>query len=274
MQEGARTRLSGRPVCEWRRESECIWKATATAHVRSCDPPIRFSSSQGRFAATGLGDIYGSIRDRTYKRVGLQTPEEKQVESRIKEMAPSPERALTRLHRKRWGRPQMLVDAMTGKVEAKVTEHKYSTANFRISPRKLQLLADQIGGGKPIDYAILQMQFSHKRAAKRIKSTLALARDHASAKGMDVAKLVVAEAWVGKGRTFKRVEIKGRGRMGIRKSFQAKMSVVLREGKTWEAKQAKKMEDEKKRVRRIGTGGVVRTNRPVINTFQRPGWQW
>jgi large subunit ribosomal protein L22 len=41
------------------------------------------------------------------------------------------------------------------------------------------MLANQIAG-KPIDYAILQMQFSEKRASTRIMNMLATARDHAS----------------------------------------------------------------------------------------------
>lgn len=194
--------------------------------------------------------------------------------NQIESMKPNPEKSLARLYRKRWGRPQLVLNPQTFQMEERILEHKYSTAYFRISHRKLQLLAHQIGEGKPIDYAILQMQFSQKRAAKRIKSTLALARDHAIAKGMNASKLVVAEAWVGKGRTFRKIEVKGRGRTGIRKSFQAKLSIVLREGKTWEEKGREKLEKEKKRVQRIGTGGVIRTNLPVVNTHQRPGWQW
>ena len=45
--------------------------------------------------------------------------------------------------------------------------------------------------GKPIDMAILQMQFSEKRASKRIKSMLVVAKDHAVQKGLDEKKLLV-----------------------------------------------------------------------------------
>lgn len=69
-------------------------------------------------------------------------------------------------------------------------QHKYSTANFKISHRKLNMLGRQIAG-KPIDSAILQMMFSEKRASKRIKSMLVVAKDHAVAKGLDEKKLVV-----------------------------------------------------------------------------------
>jgi hypothetical protein len=111
-------------------------------------------------------------------------------------------KAVLRTQRKRWSVPRMAVPPGGGEAVAVYDEHKYSTAAFRISPRKLKMLADQIGG-KPIDHAILQMQFSGKKASKRIKSTLALAREHAVQKGLRPNHLVVAEAWVGKGRRYK-----------------------------------------------------------------------
>lgn len=158
-------------------------------------------------------------------------------------------------------------------VTGEALEHKYSTAAFKISPRKLQMLANQISG-QPIDYAILQMQFSPKRAAKRVLSTLALARDHAAAKGMEVPRLVVSEAWVGKGIYLTRTDIKGRARMGRKHHPQARLSVVLRYGKTYAEKETEKIALARKRVRAIGTGGVVRTDQKVVNQFQRPGWGW
>lgn len=243
-------------------------------HIPDLDFSNRFSTTERVQVLENVKGLIDNAKNSVYSRLGMQTPNEKELEGMIEQMRPKSAKGLLRQQRKRWGRPTTLIDSKTGESKERVLEHKYSTANFRISHRKLQLLADQIGGGKPIDYAILQMQFSQKRAARRIKSTLALARDHAVAKGLNLSKLVVAEAWVGKGRTFKRIEIKGRGRMGIRKSFQAKMSIVLREGKTWDEKQKEHLAKEKKKVRSIGTGGVVRTNVPVRNTFKRAGWQW
>ena len=69
-------------------------------------------------------------------------------------------------------------------------QQKYSTANFKISHRKLNMLGRQIAG-KPIDSAIVQMMFSEKRASKRLKSMLVVAKDHAVTRGMDEKKLVV-----------------------------------------------------------------------------------
>ena len=53
------------------------------------------------------------------------------------------------------------------------------------------MLGRQISG-KPIDMAILQMQFSEKRASTRIKSMLVGAKNHATKlKGLDEKKLIV-----------------------------------------------------------------------------------
>ncbi|KAI0304024.1 hypothetical protein BC826DRAFT_981008 [Russula brevipes] len=70
------------------------------------------------------------------------------------------------------------------------SQHKYSTANFKISHRKLNKLGRQISG-KPIDSAILQMTFSEKRASKRIRNMLVVAKSHAALKGIDPKKMVV-----------------------------------------------------------------------------------
>lgn len=45
---------------------------------------------------------------------------------------------------------------------------------------------------------------------------LCLARDHAVAKGLEREKLVVQRAWVTKGVYLKRLDIKGRGRFGVK----------------------------------------------------------
>ncbi|CAE6456103.1 unnamed protein product [Rhizoctonia solani] len=149
------------------------------------------------------------------------------------------------------------------------TQHKYSTAVFKISRRKLNLLANQISG-KPIDSAILQMEFSDKRAARRIKSTLCLARDHAEMyKGLARNKLVVAEAWVSKGDYLQRVDPKGRGRIGRKHHPSARMSVVLKEGKT----HAEILEQQRKyKLGRIVGAGFVREDKPIRNPG--PGWAW
>ena len=69
-------------------------------------------------------------------------------------------------------------------------QHKYSTANFKISHRKLNKLGRQLSG-KPIDSAILQMTFSEKRASKRIRNMLVIAKSHATLKGIDSKKMLI-----------------------------------------------------------------------------------
>ncbi|CDO71331.1 hypothetical protein BN946_scf184908.g89 [Trametes cinnabarina] len=150
------------------------------------------------------------------------------------------------------------------------TEHKYSTANFKISHRKLNLLGRQIAG-KPIDSAILQMMFSEKRASKRIKSMLVVAKSHATKlKNLNEQKLVVAESWVTKGpNQLKRFDMKGRGRAGIKVHPHSRLHVVLKEGKT----RAELREEERARkLKRIVSAGLVREDVPIRNPG--PNWAW
>ncbi|RDX55482.1 ribosomal protein L22 [Lentinus brumalis] len=150
------------------------------------------------------------------------------------------------------------------------TEHKYSTSNFKISHRKLNMLGRQIAG-KPIDHAILQMQFSEKRASKRLKSMLVVAKSHAvKLKNLDEGRLVVAESWVTKGpRQIKRFDIKGRGRAGIRIHPHSRLHVLLKEGKTRAEVRA---EDRERKLKRIVSAGLVREDVPIRNPG--PMWAW
>ncbi|KAN0126778.1 Ribosomal protein L22/L17 [Russula decolorans] len=147
--------------------------------------------------------------------------------------------------------------------------HKYSTANFKISHRKLNKLGRQISG-KPIDSAILQMTFSEKRAGKRIRNMLVVGKSHAALKGIDARKMVIAEAWVTKGpKMLKRLETRGRGKMGIRVHPDSRLSVILKEGKT----RGQLLEEERARkLKRIVSAGLVREDTPLRNP--RSMWSW
>ncbi|TFK43539.1 ribosomal protein L22/L17 [Crucibulum laeve] len=148
--------------------------------------------------------------------------------------------------------------------------HKYSTSNFKISHRKLNMLGRQISG-KPIDYAILQMQFSEKRASSRIMNMLATAKDHARRyKHLREGKLIVSEAWVTKGKKGgKKLEPRGRGHFGIRIHPNSRMHVVLKEGKTIEQQ---KDEERKRKLKRIVSAALVREDKPIRNPS--PTWGW
>ncbi|KAG8987200.1 hypothetical protein FRB94_011283 [Tulasnella sp. JGI-2019a] len=155
-----------------------------------------------------------------------------------------------------------------GKLKKIHTEHKYSTGEFKISPRKLNDLSRQIAG-KPVDVAILQMQFSDKRAAGRIKSTLCVARDHAMLKGIPRERMVVSQSWVNKTKAIARTEIKGRSRTGIRHHRYARLHVLLKEGET---RQETLLKKRAKLIKRAVSAGVVREDVPIRNP--RAGWAW
>ncbi|WWD18936.1 hypothetical protein CI109_103392 [Kwoniella shandongensis] len=149
------------------------------------------------------------------------------------------------------------------------TEHRYKSDEHKISYRKLNLLSRQIAN-LPVDEAIVQMQFSDKRASKWVKSTLALARDHAVDKKLSRDKLVVAEAWVSKGPKIQRLDIKGRGKYGIKHHPSARIHVVLKEGKT----KAQQYEERfQKDLRKVRSAGVVRED-GVLRRKVISGWTW
>ncbi|KAI8085887.1 ribosomal protein L22/L17 [Gilbertella persicaria] len=109
-------------------------------------------------------------------------------------------------------------------------QYSFSSANFKTSPRKLNMLARQIRN-LPIDEAIRQMEFSDKRSAKKILHNLAFARKNATdQKGMQ--NLVVSQAWVGKGRYIMRIKPHGRGQFGVMHHKQAHIKFILKEAET------------------------------------------
>ena len=101
--------------------------------------------------------------------------------------------------------------------------------NLRVSPRKLNLVA-QLIRGKPVETALNDLTFSKKRIAKDVKKTLMSAVANAEFNhSLDVDDLVVSEAFVGKNLVMKRFHARGRGRAGrIMKSF-SQLTVIVRE---------------------------------------------
>ena len=109
---------------------------------------------------------------------------------------------------------------------------------IRISPRKLNLVAESIRGLKA-DKAVAQLTFSKKRVAEEAKKLLLSAIANAENNhNMDVDRLVVREAYVGKAMVMKRFQAgaKGRGNR-ILKPF-SNMTIVVAE-KEIEAKATK-----------------------------------
>ncbi|MEM9443367.1 MAG: 50S ribosomal protein L22 [Pseudomonadota bacterium] len=100
---------------------------------------------------------------------------------------------------------------------------------LRISPQKLNLVAEMIRGMKAED-ALNQLQFSNKAIARDVKKVLMSAVANAENNhGLDVDSLVVAEASVGKSLIMKRFRPRARGRAGrIEKPF-SRIRIVVEE---------------------------------------------
>jgi large subunit ribosomal protein L22 len=101
--------------------------------------------------------------------------------------------------------------------------------NLRVSPQKLNLVADQIRG-KPVQRALMDLEFSRRRIAQSVKAGLESAIANAENNHqLDVDRLVVAEATVGKGLVMKRWRARARGRVArIHKPF-SQITLVVRE---------------------------------------------
>ena len=108
-------------------------------------------------------------------------------------------------------------------------EAKAVLRNVKISPQKLNLIA-QLIRGKKVGHAMADLTFTRKRIAEDVKKVLASAIANAENNhGLEVDNLVVAEAYVGKNLVLKRFHARGRGRSGkIMKPF-AQITVVVRE---------------------------------------------
>ncbi len=118
----------------------------------------------------------------------------------------------------------MMVDKADNKKQA------YAKAkSIRTSGQKLNLIAKSIRGCN-IKVAIDQLTFSKKRVSKEVLKVLNSAIANAENNfGLDIDKLVVAEAYVGKSIVMKRMRARARGRAArILKPF-SKLTILLKE---------------------------------------------
>ena len=109
------------------------------------------------------------------------------------------------------------------------TEAQAVLSNLRISPRKLNLVA-QLIRGKKASAALAELTFNKRRIAKDVKKTLQSAIANAENNHqLDVDRLYVKEATVGQSFALKRFHARARGRGArIEKPF-AHLTVVVRE---------------------------------------------
>jgi large subunit ribosomal protein L22 len=100
---------------------------------------------------------------------------------------------------------------------------------LRTSAQKLNIVAQSIRG-MPANAALHELTFSPRRIAREVKKVLQAAIANAENNHqLDVDKLVVGEASVGRSFVLKRFHARGRGRSaGVQKYF-ANLRVVVRE---------------------------------------------
>ena len=107
-------------------------------------------------------------------------------------------------------------------------EARAKVVNLRLSPQKLNLVAQSIRGLK-VQRALNELEFSNKRIAQDVRKALYSAISNAENNhNLDIDSLVVAEAYVGKNMVMKRFASRARGRSSrIQKPF-SEITIVVR----------------------------------------------
>ena len=111
--------------------------------------------------------------------------------------------------------------------------------NLRVSPRKVNLVAEQIRG-MTAGAARATLSFSKRRIAKDVRKVLDSAIANAENNhNLDVDRLVVDTATVGRSAVMKRFHARGRGRSSRIEKWFSHITIVVRErAKETEAKPA------------------------------------
>jgi large subunit ribosomal protein L22 len=100
---------------------------------------------------------------------------------------------------------------------------------IRISPQKLNLVAQTIRG-KTAAAAVAELSFSHRRIARDVKKVLQAAIANAENNHqLDVDRLYVKEATVGRAFVMKRFHTRGRGRSARIEKHFSHLTVIVRE---------------------------------------------
>jgi large subunit ribosomal protein L22 len=110
------------------------------------------------------------------------------------------------------------------------TEAQACLRGLRTSPRKLNLVVRTIRG-KSASAALADLTFSHRRIARDVKKVLEAAIANAENNHqLDVDRLYVKEATVGRAFVLRRFHTRGRGRSARVQKHFAHLTVVVREG--------------------------------------------
>jgi large subunit ribosomal protein L22 len=121
---------------------------------------------------------------------------------------------------------------MSKKAMPRVLDEKEAKAvvrMLRVSPRKLNLLA-QLIRGKKVSSALADLEFSSKRISHEVRKALESAIANAENNHeLDVDDLFVREAYVGRAMVMKRFSPRARGRAGRIEKPCANLTIIVRE---------------------------------------------
>ncbi|KAJ0982604.1 hypothetical protein J5N97_010859 [Dioscorea zingiberensis] len=114
-------------------------------------------------------------------------------------------------------------------VAAKPSKVQAIKKDIKQSPKKVNLVAKLVRGMR-VEDALLQLQVTVKRAAKTLYQVIHSARANATHNhGLDPDRLLVEEAFVGKGLYLKRLSYHAKGRCGVMVRPRCRLTVVVRE---------------------------------------------
>ena len=116
------------------------------------------------------------------------------------------------------------------------TEAKAYLHGLKVSARKLNLVAQSIRG-LAANKALAQLAFSRKRIARDVKKVLQAAIANAENNHqLNVDRLFVKEASVGRAFTLSRFHTRGRGRVAHIEKYFSNLTVIVEERKEQEEK--------------------------------------
>ncbi len=160
-------------------------------------------------------------------------------------------------------------DANTKRVGA--NEAMAMAKHLRTSAQKLNLVAQTIRG-KDAGKALIDLEFNNRRISQEVRKVLASAVANAENNhGLDVDRLYVAEAYVGKTITMKRFRPRAKGRAArILKPF-SRLTVIVRERDSDGAKAApKKAAAKKAPARKASAKTEAKADAPKTETKKAP----
>ena len=109
------------------------------------------------------------------------------------------------------------------------TEARSMARVLRTSDRKLNLVAQTIRG-KAASRAMIDLEFSPRRIAKDVRKVLQAAIANAENNhNLDVDRLYVSEASVGKSMKMRRFHARGRGKSAPVEKLFSRLTIVVRE---------------------------------------------